>query len=368
MSAILRSFGYGDTWSRLLEWVRNEQMQMGKIRGLGGHSRQNVMDAAPNNPIRGRVAVKKTGSTSRRVWTTREEHVLLSALKDLVNKGWKTDNGFRTGYLHKLEDALKLVFPQTDLVRDPHITSKLTAWKKTYSTLVTAMNLTTGIGFNTTTSTLDVSDEQWESIVQKDPTMANLRFKEWPMYPEWVDIFGKDRATGEAAEDVREMANVARNKRKRMDDTQESNAENHINLDGQDGTPVNCSNFNEETEANSTAVNKEEEPPSMETGKKRKSRMDSDDIQMAALVKELCHTTGDRLEMVARRIGYDHDLGIARKQLFGILGKIEGLNIHDKLDVAEILGAKVELMEIFMGLTDEARALYAMRILDRAKA
>ncbi|KAL8529302.1 hypothetical protein ACS0TY_006647 [Phlomoides rotata] len=164
------------------------------------------------------------------------------------------------------------------------------------------------------------------------------------MYLEWVDIFGKDRATGEAAEDVREMANVAH------------------------GTPVNCSNFNEETEANSTAVNKDEAPPSMETGKKQKSHMDSDDIQMAALVKKLCHTTGDRLEMVARRICYDHNLGIARKQLFGILGKIEGLSIRDKLDVAEILGAKVELMEIFIGLTDDARALYVMRILDRTKA
>ncbi|KAL8529301.1 hypothetical protein ACS0TY_006646 [Phlomoides rotata] len=55
------------------------------------------MDAAPNNPIRGRATVKKTGSTSRRVWTTKEEQVLLSALKELVNKGWKTDNGLRMG-------------------------------------------------------------------------------------------------------------------------------------------------------------------------------------------------------------------------------------------------------------------------------
>lgn len=77
-------------------------------------------------------ANKKTSAGSRRSWTNREEAVLIMALKDLVSNGWKSDNGFRTGYLNKLEESLKKAFPNTDLQKDPHIISKLTTWRKTY--------------------------------------------------------------------------------------------------------------------------------------------------------------------------------------------------------------------------------------------
>lgn len=103
---------------------------------------------------------------TRQVWTNREEAALIVALKDLVSNGWKSDNGFRTAYLTKLEEALKKAFPNTDLQKDPNIVSKLTTWKKTYGSLVSAQRDTTGVGFNTTTNTLEVTDDQCESIVQ----------------------------------------------------------------------------------------------------------------------------------------------------------------------------------------------------------
>ncbi|KAL8473199.1 hypothetical protein ACS0TY_030140 [Phlomoides rotata] len=62
------------------------------------------------------VGVSKKGSGgTRRVWAQHEEKVLMDALKDLVVKGQKSDNGFRTGYLTKLEIALRKAFPGTDL-------------------------------------------------------------------------------------------------------------------------------------------------------------------------------------------------------------------------------------------------------------
>ncbi|KAL8497671.1 hypothetical protein ACS0TY_021126 [Phlomoides rotata] len=115
--------------------------------------------AANDGTLPGRGSFKKPTTNTRRIWTTREE---------------------------KCEEALKDDFPKTDLQASPHITSKLTTWKKSYSSLVT-VHTTTGLGFNTTTSQLECTDDQWESIVK-------------------VDIFGLDRATGSVAEDVVEMA------------------------------------------------------------------------------------------------------------------------------------------------------------------
>ncbi|KAL8510602.1 hypothetical protein ACS0TY_017430 [Phlomoides rotata] len=149
--------------------------------------------AANEGPCPDRGSFKKPTSNTRRIWITREEKVLINALKELVNKGYKSDNGFRTCYLIKCEKALKEDFPKTGLQASPHIISKLTTWKKSYSSLVTA-HTTTGVGFNTTTSQLECTNDQWESVVK------------WLYFPDWVAIFGLDRATGSIAEDVVEMA------------------------------------------------------------------------------------------------------------------------------------------------------------------
>ena len=77
----------------------------------------------------------------------REEEVLVAALKELVAQGWKADNGFRGGYLKRLEDALRRELPTTDIKATPNIQSKLGAWKKCYSTLQTILSLS-GVGFN----------------------------------------------------------------------------------------------------------------------------------------------------------------------------------------------------------------------------
>ncbi|KAL8552099.1 hypothetical protein ACS0TY_000962 [Phlomoides rotata] len=83
---------------------------------------------AANDGLRpGKGAFKKPTTNTRRIWITREEKVLINVLKELVNKGYKSDNGFRTGYLIKCKEALKVDFPKTDLQASPHITSKLTA-------------------------------------------------------------------------------------------------------------------------------------------------------------------------------------------------------------------------------------------------
>ncbi|KAL8492118.1 hypothetical protein ACS0TY_023662 [Phlomoides rotata] len=122
------------------------------------------MEGGNNNPGGGRASGARKTNKTRRVWSAREEQVLLAALKDLVAHGWKSDNGFRTGYLVRCENAMKVAFPNTDLLATPHITSKITSWKKYYGNIVTAES--SGVGFNTTTGELDCTDEQWDATVR----------------------------------------------------------------------------------------------------------------------------------------------------------------------------------------------------------
>ncbi|XP_057808003.1 uncharacterized protein LOC131022504 [Salvia miltiorrhiza] len=142
----------------------------------------------------------------RRSWSTHEEHVLLASMKELVAQGWKSDNGFRGGYLNKLEEAMRKEYPMTDTKGTPHINSKVTTWKKLYYSLWNILKVS-GVGFNVNGKhMIDCDDEQWQGFVAADKSVGNFRYKSWPYYEDWKIIFGKDRATGEEAEDLMEAA------------------------------------------------------------------------------------------------------------------------------------------------------------------
>lgn len=82
---------------------------------------------ASSNTVSGKL---KKSDKSRRVWSNREEEVLIQALKDAMKGGFKSENDFRAGHLVFLEEAMKKVFPNTDLRGNPHINSKIHVWKR----------------------------------------------------------------------------------------------------------------------------------------------------------------------------------------------------------------------------------------------
>ncbi|XP_057770560.1 uncharacterized protein LOC130990358 [Salvia miltiorrhiza] len=170
---------------------------------------------------------------TRRSWTYKEEEVLLASLKELVANGWKANNGFRAGYLSKLEYAMGKAFPDTDLKGMPHINSKISSWKKSYNSLMSMVQIT-GVGFSSNgTFMIDCDNDQWDTIMKKDANAKGMHYKAWPMFEAWKEVFGKDRATGEQAEDVMD----AYNEMIHNNNVAEARAEGHIN-DEHDETNV----------------------------------------------------------------------------------------------------------------------------------
>ncbi|KAI3461769.1 hypothetical protein Pfo_018432 [Paulownia fortunei] len=140
-------------------------------------------------------SIGRSGPTQKtiniiRFWIVKEEQVLVSALKDHIHRGCKCDNGFKTEYLGILDQTMLQAFPGIDLKSNPHINSKIHVWNKNYSSLSTMLSRL-DFGWNDAAHTLDVqSDEVWDNYV---------KYKAWPYYNDWCDIFCKDRATGENA-------------------------------------------------------------------------------------------------------------------------------------------------------------------------
>ncbi|KAL8514089.1 hypothetical protein ACS0TY_013270 [Phlomoides rotata] len=164
----------------------------------------------------GMEADKGKVTRGHRSWTKVEEDALIHCLVGIVNDGWKADNGFRAGFQRELEKGMRKLIPTTDLLANPHINSKIHVWKKEYGHLSDLLGKS-GIGWNSTTYTLDIIDESvWDAQKRVDQIVKALRHKSFPYYDQWVDIFGKDRATGENARDPTDI----------VDDIHQSGMEN----------------------------------------------------------------------------------------------------------------------------------------------
>ncbi|KAG8363521.1 hypothetical protein BUALT_Bualt19G0031100 [Buddleja alternifolia] len=101
--------------------------------------------AAPPGRMRGGASNVSTSKSSRRRWTPKEEKVLANSLKELLSRS--------------------------------------------------------GFGWNESTNMITVdSEEDWNNFVKTDSNARNMRYKTWPLYKDWVEIFGKEVATGEGTE------------------------------------------------------------------------------------------------------------------------------------------------------------------------
>ncbi|XP_042034190.1 uncharacterized protein LOC121782163 isoform X2 [Salvia splendens] len=119
----------------------------------------------------------KKGDQTRRLWNHRKEEILGVTLVELVALGWKSDNGFRSRYLQRCEDSIRQEFPTTDIKRTPNIVSKITSWKNSYSSLRNILERS-GVGFSVNGDyKIDIDDDQWEQVVQRDPKAKFMRNK-----------------------------------------------------------------------------------------------------------------------------------------------------------------------------------------------
>lgn len=115
--------------------------------------------------IKFKSGTRKRNDKGRRSWSNREEEVLISSLKEIVANRWKSENGFKVGYLQALEQHMVKAFPGTDIRAIPHINSKIHVWKKNYSSLLSMLSRS-GIGWNDTTKMIEANDEAWDAYVK----------------------------------------------------------------------------------------------------------------------------------------------------------------------------------------------------------
>ncbi|KAL1544818.1 hypothetical protein AAHA92_21621 [Salvia divinorum] len=314
-----------------------------------------------NDLNEGRVALKLKNDRTRRSWSPREEEVLLSALKGLVVTGWKADNGFRGGYHRRILEVMKREFPRTDLKITPHITSKISQWKKNYSSLCGILGRS-GIGFNLNNDyKIDCDNDQWEQIIKADNNARVMRFKSWPMWDAWQEIFGKDRAVGTTAEDLLEMSKEVHSNG--TPNLESGGSEYVASTDAPSGANPQNNNKSPQGDDQSASDSGYKTQSAKKKNKKRKG-VERSDILLEMLAKSN-EDINSRLDKLTNRIGYEFDVSKSRKEVFGILADIQGLTLGQQLDAAGIILEKVQRLDLFMSLPEAFLHTYVVRMLEK---
>ncbi|KAL8524692.1 hypothetical protein ACS0TY_014335 [Phlomoides rotata] len=290
-------------------------------------------------------------SRGRRSWSKIEEDALIMCLTNVVLEGWKSENGFKAGFQRELEKGMRKIIPSTDIVANPHINSKIHVWKKEYGALSDLFSKSR-IGWNSTTSMLEIEDEGvWESCKRADPHVKGLRYKTWPYYPQWVEVFGKDRAIGENVVEPIDLINeLYRTGLDHGGDT----GDKYVSL-----TPEYMNDIEDDVDDKHVDLN----PRAFTRGKKRKSN----DSDITILVDSL----GDFMKF-SKSAMTDLCSGAEKgststndtKQLNCIMKEIVGLKVSDKLKVCDELVQNSKRLEFFRTLPLEEQEEYVWMLLD----
>ncbi|KAL0411122.1 UNVERIFIED_CONTAM: hypothetical protein Slati_3701900 [Sesamum latifolium] len=211
---------------------------------------------------------------------------------------------------------------------------KIQVWKRQYSSIIGMMSKS-GFGWDESTCmvTIEENDKDvWDNYVKLDPHAKSMRYKSWPFFPAWREIFGKDRAAGDEVNDTDGAASEIRQERNKTTDncyipTTEWNPD--TGFIGVDEEPPLSSHMNVDPTVNSSSATK---------------RTNS------SLRKRTCD---DPLAELPQLVEFgDPD---RRALVMDAVRQLDGFDVNEQLAVAERLFNHPKSMELFFSLSGEYR-------------
>ncbi|XP_042472175.1 uncharacterized protein LOC122054810 [Zingiber officinale] len=158
---------------------------------------------------------------------------------DLIRhySAWKSENGFRTGYLVHLEKLMAAKLPSSSLNDTPHIESRYKLLKRQFHAITEMLNHSSGFGWNDIEKCIITTKDVFDDWVKSHPAAIGLRNKEFPHLDDLMFVWGKDHATGANAEtlaDAVEEINLC------YEEVDTFNAETHVECyKGEESNNVN---------------------------------------------------------------------------------------------------------------------------------
>ncbi|KAI8539112.1 hypothetical protein RHMOL_Rhmol09G0155700 [Rhododendron molle] len=318
----------------------------------------------------------------RRLWTFAEEQALLAAMMESICDKYRAHNGFKPGYFNEVEKELKKILPGTTLKAQPNIESKVKNWKVQYAVILDITRLS-GFGWNHTTNSIVVDDENvWKEYEKSNPKAKGLNGKSFPMYESWQFLFGRDRATGELAEDAAEVEEVVEtyqnDANKEVDDMLNecytptfANGDTvfprdtpFVDMSTSSGTPTsNAIPAAPRTNANTPRSNANTPTSNVVPGRpKKKAKVDANEASMHVAMANLLGESNTAFNKIADAVGYEDRLSAKREKVFTELMKLN-LEMIDRFALNTMIVSAEENVDTFYGIPENYKQAWVEAVL-----
>ncbi|KAL0455986.1 UNVERIFIED_CONTAM: hypothetical protein Slati_0937800 [Sesamum latifolium] len=255
-----------------------------------------------------------------------------------------------------LEQLLRKKCPKSGLKSDPHISSKIHVWKRTYA-CISDMLARSGFGWNEAMQMRVVSDEVFDNYAKIDPFAKTLRFKLFQYYTSWSEIFERDRATGEHAEYI-------------------YNASNNVSIEV---IPVFPEYYVPSLDTNALAdyhdfmnsftqstayLNAAPSDTERVSSKKRKKSISTVDEKFDAKFDTFVSVTDNRLGDLAKHFGAEQDESHARRQVWSVVECMPDLTIEQKCVASKKLVNNKNDLDLFLSMSTAVQEAFVKLMVD----
>ncbi|RZC46054.1 hypothetical protein C5167_038997 [Papaver somniferum] len=286
-----------------------------------------------------------------RSWVEAEDNVLVDILTELTLDGkWKSDTGFKSGYLKVIEQKLTEKLPTCGLTTT-NIDSRIKTLKKHAMTINEMVTIGSGFEFDYINNKLVCEKSLFDDWAKSGNKFLFVAFvlavsykckgTVWESIPSLdalVEIFAEDRANGKGAASLAEELEEI--EKEGEQEKEEENDQQQIN----------------QSESNSGKGRRKRVRSSSFDIVSGESSGDSNGLSlMANSFSKFVTGTLDHFEAVRVSLTQEADVN---KRLFEELNKIDGLTEDEVIDAASIILDSSTKTKVFFGMGEEKRSNY----------
>ncbi|KAL2906328.1 Sec-independent protein translocase protein TATA chloroplastic [Bienertia sinuspersici] len=289
---------------------------------------------------------------NKRFWNTEEDKALIAALHELsTDPRWKCDNGFRNGYMIRLEEMIGKSVPGCGLKASPHIDSRLKTLVGKFRAILQMLG-TKGFKWDDKKHMISVERSLYEEYCKTHSNCKNLYGVSFPHLHVMMEIYGKDYATGKPVEGFQDAVE---------------------NMEKEDNAQVNTDASDDDVEGSGIQT-LESAPPLKKVKRDKASKkkgsekvtQSSGSLELACLqnfMKDINAHLSTMASVWSRADEREQDIADKCDKVLGELLRLDGLSPIEALDAANILTAQPNKLKIFFNCPTHLKKQYVKNVL-----
>ncbi|XP_074280730.1 uncharacterized protein LOC141605745 [Silene latifolia] len=294
---------------------------------------------------------------NKRFWTKEEDNALVAALSDLnADPHWKCENGFRNGYMVRLEEIISKAIPGCGLKALPHIDSRLKTLVTKFRAIVQMLG-TSGFKWDDERQMISVERSVYDEYCKVHPNCKNLYGHAFPHLNALLEVYGKDYAIENLPRVLLKLLIIWRNHTVQ------------VMLDSSDEEDAIVSGNAESTPPLKKV--KREHTFKRKGGKKESGSSSNSELaslqgfmkDMNVHLSTMANVMSRADEREQRADEREREISEKSEKVLDVLLALEGITPQEALEVAPILTAQPNKLMIFFKCPDELKCVYVKSLL-----